>query len=83
MKATETLRNQVREYIEKADGKMLKKMQAVIEQDRDEDWWDELPFDMQQLLERAIKEGENGKGVPHEEIVERYAKWFKNNPRWA
>jgi len=79
MTDTEILREQVKEYIDNADAKSLKIVQAIleIEQADDEDWWDELPHEVQTMLNAAIKEGEEGKGITHEEMIEKYPQWFK------
>ncbi len=79
MTDTEILREQVKESINNADAKSLKMVQAILEIDQadDEDWWDELPREVQSMLNAAIKEGEEGKGITHEQMVEKYAQWFK------
>jgi chromosome condensin MukBEF complex kleisin-like MukF subunit len=77
MTATEALRDKVKGYIDKADVQMLKRVQSVIEQDLDTDWWDELPENIQEKLDRAIKDGGEVNGTPHEEILKKYSKWFK------
>jgi len=79
MTDTEILREQVKESLDHADTKSLKIVQAIleIEQADDEDWWDQLPPEVQSMLNAAIKEGEEGKGITHEEMVEKYAQWFK------
>ena len=72
MTATEVLRKKVKQYIDKADDKSLRRVQAILEVDQEEtDWWDEAS------LERALKESEEGKGIPHAQMVEKYSKWFK------
>ena len=78
MTATEVLRKKVKQYIDKADDKSLRRVQAILEVDQEEtDWWDELPHEVQASLERALKESEEGKGIPHAQMVEKYSKWFK------
>ena len=78
MTATEVLRKQVKQSIDKADDKSLRRVQAILEVDQEEeDWWDELPREVQVSLKRALKESEEGKGIPHEQMLEKYSKWFK------
>ena len=78
MTATELLRKQVKQSIDKADGRSLRRIQAILEVDQEEeDWWDELPREVKASLEKALKESEEGKGIPHEQMLEKYSKWFK------
>ena len=77
MTATEALREKVKQYIDVADTKSLKKVQSILEEDAGSDWWDELPQNVQTMIEHAIKEGEAGKVVPHEAVMEKFGKWFK------
>lgn len=41
------------------------------------DWWDELPDNVKQDILTAEKEIEEGKGVPHHEVLNRYAHRIK------
>ncbi len=78
MTATDVLRKQIKQSIDKADDKSLRRVQAILEVDQEEeDWWDELPHEVQQSLERALKESEEGKGIPHSQMMEKYSKWFR------
>ena len=78
MTATEILRKQIKRSIDKADDKSLRRVQAILEVDQEEeDWWDALPSEIQQSLERALKESEEGKGIPHAQMMEKYSKWFR------
>jgi hypothetical protein len=77
MSETELLREQVKEYINNADAKALRIVQAILEIEQEEDWWDELPGEVQTMLNAAIREDEEGKGIPHAHMVEKYSKWFK------
>lgn len=84
MTATEVLRKEVKQYIDEADDKSLRIVKAILkieledkDTEEDEDWWDELPEELQALIETGLKESEQGGGIPHEEIVKIYSKWFK------
>ncbi len=48
-----------------------------IPSEEERDWWEELPHEVQQSLERALRESEDGKGIPYAEIMEKYSEWFK------
>ena len=78
MTSTELLRKQVKQSIDKADVRSLRMVQAILDVDQEEeDWWDELPREVQASLEMALKESEEGKGIPHEQMLKKYSKWFK------
>lgn len=80
MAPIDVLRKEVKQYINKADEKSLRMVKAVLEirmEEDGEDWWDELPDEVLASVELSLKESEQGGGVPHEEMVEKYRKWFK------
>lgn len=75
MTATEVLRKEVKQYIDRADDKSLRIVKAILEieqeEDEDEDTlgeekWDDLPKELQLLIDRAIEEGDEGKVVSFE-----------------
>ena len=53
----------------------------VLPEQGDADWWDELPGELQASINRSLKESEEGIGTPHEEIIEKYGKWFESKGR--
>jgi hypothetical protein len=81
MSATEILREDVRELIDHAGDKTLRMVKVILEKEQggdfEEDWWDELPDELQELIEMSLKESEEGRGIPHEEMAEKYSRWFK------
>jgi hypothetical protein len=78
MTATEVLRKQIKQSIDKADDRSLRRIQAILEVDQEEEeWWDDLPREIQASLERALKESEEGKGISHEQMLAKYSQWFK------
>ena len=77
MTDTEALREQIKEYVDNADARSLKIVRAILEIDQEDDWWDDLPSDVQNMINASIKDGDEGKGIPHEQMVEKYSKWFK------
>lgn len=40
------------------------------------DWWNELPKEVQNSILKAEKELKSGKGIPHEEVMKKYSKWL-------
>ena len=85
MTATEALRKEVKKYIDKADDKSLRIVKAILEIEQEEDMdedieeenWDDLPRELQLLIENGIKEGEEAKVISYEQVKEKYSKWFR------
>jgi hypothetical protein len=74
---TEVLRKKVKGYVDHADKKSLLIVERILEKDHDEDWWDKLPEEVQLSVKKAIKDIDEGKGIPHEEVKKMYPQWFK------
>ncbi|MCT4588753.1 MAG: hypothetical protein N4A71_13065 [Carboxylicivirga sp.] len=49
--------------------KLLEKVSQLLKQEKEADWWDELPLSVQQSIETGIEESDRGKVVPHEEVM--------------
>ncbi len=71
------IRKEVKEYIDHADDRMVKIIHAMLEADQDQDWWDEISDEEKSSIDRGLRQLEQGKGIPHEEVVKKYPKWFK------
>ena len=71
------IRKEVKEYIDHADDRMVKIIHAMLEADQDQDWWDEISDEQRASIDRGLRQLEQGKGVPHEELVKQYPKWFR------
>jgi len=71
------IRKEVKKYIDTADDKTVKMIYAMLEVEQHDDWWDELPAEVQASVEKALKEADAGKGIPHEEVMKKYSKWFR------
>jgi|GEM_PF-617465 len=69
MSTTELLRRQVQEYVSVASEKSLRIVQAILEIEEEEDWWDTLPESVQRSIEKGIKESDEGNVIPHEEVM--------------
>ena len=82
MSTIEILRNEAKQYIDEADEKAIKMVIAMLEvnaneeDDEDADWWKNMPDDVKTEIEEAIKEADEGKGIPHEEVRKSYMKWL-------
>ncbi len=77
MTVTEALRIKVKKYIDTADEKSLREVERILGMKHDDDnWWGALPEDVQQSVIKAIKEVDEGKGIPHDDVKKMYPQWF-------
>ncbi len=70
------LKEEVKKYIDQADERMLKAVYALLEADQQEDWWDSISDEERHAIETGLKQMEEGKTTPHEEVMEKYSKWL-------
>ena len=86
MSSTEILREDVKELLDYAGEKALRMVKAMLEveiheevdeENMEEEQWEDMPEKLQSLLREAIKECEEGKVIPHAQIIEKYNKWFQ------
>ena len=75
MNSVASLRKDVKKYIETADGRVVKMVHAMLEADKQTDFWDELPTSVKADVKTALKQSEHGKGKPHREVMKKYKKW--------
>ena len=54
---------------------ILQQVQAVFDKE-ETDFWDELSPYQQQVIEKALKEADNGETVSHSEAMKKYKKWL-------
>ena len=76
MDELEYMRSEVKKFIETADEKTVKMIHAMLEVEADVDWWDTMPDDIKQNVEEAIKQGERGEVLTHQEVKSKYPQWF-------
>jgi hypothetical protein len=76
MSTVTSLRRDVKKYIETADDRVVKMVHAMLEADKESDFWDELPAIVKADVKVAIKQSEQGKGKPHSEVMKKYKKWI-------
>jgi hypothetical protein len=70
------MRKKVKKYIDEADDHVVKLVYSMLEADREDDWWDDLPKEVQKSILKAEKELKEGKGIPHEVVMKKYSKWL-------
>ncbi len=76
MKGVDTLRREVKKYIDTADEKTIKMIHAMLEVEQENDWWDDLGDEAQKSIERGLKDADAGKTSPHETVMKKYRKWL-------
>jgi len=74
--ATKEMREEVKKYVDKADDKVVKMLYAMTGTEQGDDWWDHLPKKVQAEIDEAIADLDRGNGIPHEEVIKKYSKWF-------
>jgi hypothetical protein len=70
------IRKKVKKYIDEADDRVVKLIYSMLEADRRDDWWNDLPKEVQSSVLKAEKELKAGKGIPHEMVMKKYGKWL-------
>lgn len=73
---TAEMRRKTKKLIDEADDRVVKMVYTMLEADNADDWWDELPKEVQQSIIRAEKQLKEGKGIPHEVVMKKYRKWL-------
>ncbi len=48
---------------------LLEKVSQLLKQEKEADWWDELPISVQKDIDEAIAEANKGETIPHEEVM--------------
>ena len=75
MTTTEALRKQVKKYIDHADDKSLRMVQAILELEQQKDFWDTLPEAVREDVRAAKRESSEGKGKSTAEVMKKYDQW--------
>ena len=76
MNEVNILKKQVKKYIDTADEKVVKMVHAMLEVNAEKDWWDDLPNDVKNEINESLKNLDEGKGMPYEEVKKMYPQWF-------
>ncbi|HLG38755.1 MAG TPA: hypothetical protein VI461_03765 [Chitinophagaceae bacterium] len=63
------IRKKTKKMLDKADDRMVKMVYALLEADKEDDWWDDLPKEVQDSIDKAIAELDAGKGIPHDVVM--------------
>lgn len=72
------VRNNLKKYIDVADEDAIKRINSFIQIDKEQnDEFDDLTVEQERMLNEAIEEADKGLGIPHNEVMKKYAKWLK------
>jgi predicted transcriptional regulator len=58
------------------DKGIINQIKAIFES-HSENWWDELPDEIRNEVEKGIREADRGEGIPHDQAMKKYSKWLK------
>jgi predicted transcriptional regulator len=75
MKEAIALRRETKKYIDQADVKIIKMIHALLEAEKESDWYDDLSEGARASIERGLKDEKAGRTTPHEVVMKRYQKW--------
>ena len=70
------LRKEVKNYIDRADERVVKMMYAMLEQDAEADWYDEMPDEIRSELEESIAQSNKGQVITHDQMKKKYPQRF-------
>ena len=76
MNPVKQMRQEVKKYIDDADETTVKMVYAMLEAKQEDEWWDTLPPKVKAEIDKALTDLDKGKGIPHEEVLKKYSKWF-------
>ena len=74
MKDISTMREEIKRNIDLADENVVAMVYEIL--DDKEDFFSNLTEEQELALQEAIKQSDNGEGVPHDEVKKRYKQWF-------
>jgi predicted transcriptional regulator len=77
MSELQTLRKQVKKFVDTASEKELEMVYHLFEASKDNDWWDEISVEQKHAIDKGLQQLDNGEGIPHEMVMKKYAKWLK------
>ena len=77
MSDVSVLRSQVKEFVNTASEKELELMYRFFDVENKDDWWNEITEDQKKLINTGLAQLDKGEGVPHKDVMKKYAKWLK------
>lgn len=74
--ALKELKKEVKKYIDEADEDTVKAMHTLLLKPKEDDWWDNLSDEQREGIDLGLKQMEEGKTIPHKEVMKQYSKWL-------
>ncbi len=56
--------------------KLLEKVSQILKQEKETDWWDELPLSVQESVKKGMEQAKRGENRTHSEVMKKYQKWL-------
>jgi predicted transcriptional regulator len=48
---------------------LLERVRQILKQEKEADWWDELPTSVQEAIKQGSLEADRGETTPHEDVM--------------
>lgn len=77
MSELQVLRKQVKKFVDTASENELEMVYHLFDASRRTEWWDEISSEQKKAIDKGIKQLDKGDGIPHEEVMKKYAKWLR------
>ena len=55
---------------------LLEKVSQILKQEKEAEWWDELPLSVQESVKKGMEQAKRGETRPHSEVMKKYQKWL-------
>jgi predicted transcriptional regulator len=65
-----------KQLLDTNDKDLINHIKAIFST-REENWFEELPEEVQASVKRGLKQAKEGDTIPHAEVMKRYKKWLK------
>jgi predicted transcriptional regulator len=63
--------------LQSTDRKLIKKLQAILEEYEGDEWWDALPEEVKKSIKVSEEQFAKGEYIAHDEVMKKYQKWVK------
>lgn len=77
MSELQALRKQVKKFVDTASENELEMVYHLFDASRRTEWWDEISSEQKKAIDKGLSQLDQGAGIPHEEVMKKYAKWLK------
>jgi t-SNARE complex subunit (syntaxin) len=63
--------------LQSTDRKLIKKVQALMDEYEGDTWWDNLPEEVKNSIKVSEEEFAKGEYAAHDVVMKKYQKWLK------